>query len=161
VKVHRQRGFTLLETTVAVAIICVAAGALLGAIGEFGRFATNQSGPVRASATMLAEQTLRVAENTWKYGSPGTSPSGSLQTTVPVLMPNGMATTAPVALQTRISSADATSAQIDVTVSYTPDADHAHDPGSVTLHGDVQVRSPRPASTVAPAPLIPQPSAAP
>jgi hypothetical protein len=46
-------------------------------------------------------------------------------------------------------------------VSYTPEPDHPHDPGSITLHGEVQVRSPLPASTVAPASLIPQPSGAP
>lgn len=158
---RQQRGFTLLESTIAVAIIAVAASALLFAMGETGRFSSHQAGPVRSAATVLAEQTLRVAQDAWKYGTPGTSPAGSVQTSVPILIPNNTATTAPVSLRTVITSSGADAAQIAVTVSYTPDPDHPRDPGSVTLNGNVQVKSPLPASTVAPAALIPQPAGAP
>jgi prepilin-type N-terminal cleavage/methylation domain-containing protein len=159
-KMQRQRGFTLLESAIAAAIICLAAGALLSAMAEFGRFSSHQAGPVRAAATLLAEQTLRVAENAWKYGSPGDAPVGTIETTVPVLGPNG-ATSAPVSVQTQISSASPASAQIVVTVLYTPEPDRVRDSGDVTLSGDLQMQSPLPGSTIAPASLIPQPNGAP
>ncbi len=158
---HAQRGFTLVESAVAVAVVAIAAGAVLSAMGEFARFSSQQAGPVRSAATLLAEQTLRVAENAWKYGSPGGTPSGSTQTAVSLLLPNGAATSAPVTLRTSVTSATTTSGQISVTVLYTPDPDRLQDTGNITLSANVQVKAPLPASTVAPAALIAQPANAP
>jgi prepilin-type N-terminal cleavage/methylation domain-containing protein len=155
-----QRGFTLIESAITAAIASLAIGTLVFAIGAFARFSAHQAGPVRVAATLLAEQTLRVAQNSWKYGSPGDAPVGTIATTVPVLGPNG-ATSAPVLLQTQISGSGSASAQITVTVLYTPEPDRVHDSGSVTLSGELQMQSPLPDSTVAPASLIPQPSGAP
>jgi prepilin-type N-terminal cleavage/methylation domain-containing protein len=157
---YTERGFTLIESTVAIAIVSVAI-ALPFAMSGFARFATHQAGPVRTAAMVLAEQTLRIAEDAWKYGSPGESPAGSMQTTVPLLIPNAAPTTAPVTLRTSVTETGSSSAQIAVTVLYTPDAGHMQDNGSVTLTGEIQVKSPLPASTIAPAGLIAQPSDAP
>jgi len=158
---YAQRGFTLIESTVAVAIVSVAISSLIFVIGAFGRFSAHQSGPVHSAAIVLAQQTLRIAENAWKYGSPGNSPAGSIQTTVPVLTPNSAATTVPVTLRTNVTAAGSTSSQITVSVQYTPDPDHPQDSGILTLSGDVQVKAPLPASTLTPAALIAQPTNAP
>jgi hypothetical protein len=80
---------------------------------------------------------------------------------VPVLAPNSTATSVPVTLRTNVSAAGGASSQITVSVQYTPDPDHPQDSGVVTLSGDVQVKAPLPASTIAPAALIAQPTNAP
>src|SRR5579884_582711 len=156
-----QSGFSLIETLVALAVVAVAVGALVAAMGAFGRFATHQAGPVRSAAMLLAEQTLRVAQDAWKYGSPGTAPSGTWQTAVPLNLPGGISTTAPVSVTASISNANAQYAQITVTVQYTPDAHHAGDPGQVVMTGEAQVKAPVPGATVLNPTLIPQPSGAP
>lgn len=156
-----QQGFTLIESLVAAAVLAVATGAFLYAAGEFGRFSSHQAGPVRSAASVLAEQTLRVAQDSWKYGSPGTAPSGSFQTSAPLNVPGGAPTTAPLSITTNLNGGAAGSAQIDVTVRFTPDPDHLQDTGSVSLSGQVQVKAPLPGSTVAPAAFIPQPANAP
>lgn len=157
--VRAQQGFTLIESVVAAAVAAVAICALFGAIGEFGRFASHQAGPVRSAATLLAERTLRVAQDAWKYGSPGSAPAGAALSTIPLNAPNG-ARTAPVSVTTSVTGSVG-SAQISVTVLYTPDPDHPQDPGSVTVSGEARVKAPLPGSTVAPASLVPQPTGAP
>jgi prepilin-type N-terminal cleavage/methylation domain-containing protein len=158
VRTAAERGFTLIESVVGVAVAGIAVGALAYAVGGFGRFATHQTGPVRAAASALAEQTLRTAEDAWKYGSPGTSPSGSIETTLPLVPPGGVPTGVPVTVTTAVSGASPTSADLTVTVRYPPDADHTEDRGTLTLRGAVHVKAPLPASTVAPASLVPQPA---
>jgi type II secretory pathway pseudopilin PulG len=152
---------TLIESVVAAAVLAIATIAFLCAIGEFGRFTSHQAGAVRSAATALAEQTLRVAQDAWKYGSPGSGPAGTFQTSVPLNVPGGAPASAPVSVTTNVGSGGAGSAQIDVTVLYTPDPDHMQDSGSVSLSGEAQVKAPLPGSTVAPAALIPQPANAP
>jgi prepilin-type N-terminal cleavage/methylation domain-containing protein len=156
-----QRGFTLIETMIATAVVAIAIGGLVLAMAGFGRFSTHQAGPVRSAAMQLAEQTLRVAQDAWKYGSPGNAPSGSWQTAVPLAIPGSGATTAPVTVTASIANMTAQSAQLTVTVQYTPDANHADDPGSVSLSGQTEVKAPVPGATVLEPALIPQPSGAP
>lgn len=158
---RKQAGFTLIEAVLAVAILAVAMTAFTVAMGEFGKFSTSQAGPVRTAAMLLAEQTLRVAEDAWKYGAAGNAPEGSLATRVPLVLPGARATTAPLTVTTALSNADSAFADLVVTVRYTPDPDHLQDTGIVTLDGELQVKAPLPASTVAPPNLIAQPQGAP
>lgn len=158
--VRGQQGFTLIESVVATAIVAIAAGALFLSIGGFGRFSSHQSGPVRTAATLLAEQTLRLARNAWKYGSPGSAPAGSFATSLPVLMPGRTPTSAPVTVVTAVSMAGS-SADVRVTVRYTPDPDHFQDPGAVSIDGEALMQAPLPASTISPPALIAQPTGAP
>jgi hypothetical protein len=151
----------LIEVLVAIAVVAVALGAAIGAIGAFGRATTHQAGPIRSAAMLLAEQTLRVAQDAWKYGSPGTSPSGSWSTTVPLNLPNGVSTTAPVTVTTTTSDTGAQSALVTVNVRYTPDPYHQDDPGAVSMTGQAQVRSPVPGATVVNPSLVPKPTGAP
>ncbi len=159
-KMRRQAGFTLIESLAAAAIVTLAVVAFAGALGGFGRYASHQASPVRTAASALAEQTLRVAADAWKYGSPGTAPAGSFATSVPVVTPDGGPTGEPVGV-TVTSGASARSAQVGVTVRYTPDPSHPGDTGVVSLSGAAPVRAPLPGSAVAPGRLIAQPTGAP
>ncbi len=156
-----QAAFTLLETLITAAVVCVAVGGLISAMGVFSRFSTHQAGPVRAASLLLAEQTLRVAQDVWKYGSPGAAPSGNWQTTVPLDVPGAAATSAPVSVTTSISESDSQGAQLTVTVQYTPDPGHAADPGRISLQGQVRVKAPLPGASVVDPSLVPQPGGAP
>ena len=158
---HVSRGFTLIETLVAVALAGVGVAGVLLTMGAFARFSTHQAGPVRSAAMLLAEQTLRIAQDAWKYGSPGTAPSGSWQTNVPLNFPGVGSTSAPVTVSANVAAAGAQAAQITVTVRYTPDPQHAGDSGSVTMSGELAVKAPFPGTTVVNPSLIPQPSGAP
>ena len=145
----------------AAAIVAIAIGGFALSMSAFGRFASSQAGPVRTAATLLASQTLRVAQNAWKYGSPGAVPSGTWQSSVPIAIPGARSTSAPVAITAAISNPGSGGAQISVTVSYTPDPGRHGDSGHVTLTGPLVVRAPLPGSTIAPAPLVAQPSGTP
>lgn len=150
----------LLEALFAVAVVAVAGGAWLSASGAFARFSTHQASPVRAAAQVLAEQTLRVAQDTWKYGSPGSAPSGSWSTALAVNAANAAPTSVPAGVRTSIA-ASGQSANLTVTVTYTPDPQHPDDTGSVTLSGVLDVKAPAPGSTLVAPALVPQPSGAP
>jgi prepilin-type N-terminal cleavage/methylation domain-containing protein len=143
-----QSGFSLIEAVIAAAIAAVAAGAWLSATSAFGRFAAHQASPARSAALLLAEQTLRVAQDAWKYGSPGNAPSGA------------WTTTGPFTVQTTVSGG-AVSGDITVTVSYTPDPLRRSDAGAVTLHGTLSVKAPLPGTRIVRAAPIPRPSGAP
>jgi hypothetical protein len=138
---------TLLETAVSAAIAAIAIGGAIFAMGSFGRFATYQSGPNRAAASQLAQQTLRVAQDAWKYGPPGASPAGTWR------MASATVTTSAV-------PTSAVSAHIVVTVQYTPDPGR-NDSGTIAVSGDVDVKAPVPGSQIAQPALVPQPSGAP
>lgn len=149
------------EAVLSCAVVAVAAGGTLFAMSSFGRFTTHQAGPVRAAATLLAQQTLRVAQDAWKYGSPGNAPAGSANVRVPIVNPGAAATSAPVTVMTTLSNATAADAQVTVQVTYTPDPGHPADSGTVEISGAAVVRAPPPGSqVVAPAP-VPAPSGAP
>ena len=93
-----------METTITVAILAVAVGGLIAAVGVVGGFSTHQSGPVRTAAILRADQVLRIAQDAWKYGSPGASPSGTWQTTVSLAAPNAGPTTVPVTVTSSVDT---------------------------------------------------------
>lgn len=159
-KMRRQAGFTLIESLAAAAIAALAVAALAGALGAFGRYASHEASPVRMAASALAEQTLRVAADAWKYGSPGAAPAGSFATSVPVISPGSTPTGEPVGVAVS-AAASASGAQISVTVRYTPDPAHPGDGGVVSLRGTARVLAPLPGSAVAPGSLIAEPTGAP
>ena len=156
-----QRAFSLIETLVAVALVTIAVAGSILSMGAFGRFSTHQAGPVRSAAMLLAEQTLRVAQDAWKYGSPGMAPSGTWQTAVPLHIPGASPTTAPVSVTTSISNAGAQGAHVKVDVQYTPDGQRSSDSGLVSISAQAQVEAPVPGATLLDPSLVPQPSGAP
>ncbi|HET9095491.1 MAG TPA: hypothetical protein VFN37_02420 [Candidatus Baltobacteraceae bacterium] len=154
-KARRQSGITLVETAVAAGIVAVALGGTLFALAQFGRYVRQQGGPARTAALVAAEQTLRVAQNAWKYGSPGTAPSG----TQTIALPITEAAAAPATITTTIAGSG-TSAQITVTVRYTPEPGR-NDSGVVTMSGQLAVKAPLPGSHLERPGLVPMPSGAP
>lgn len=154
-KLGSQTGITLVETAVAAAIVAVAAGTALYGVAAFGKYASQQEGPARSAALVAAQQTLRVAQDAWKYGSPGSAPSG----TQSIVLPASAATTAPATMRTTISSNGA-SAQLTVTVEYTPQPGR-NDPGVVSISASVDEKAPLPGSQVNRPGLVPMPSGAP
>lgn len=146
-----QRGFVLLEAIAVVAIVSLCAGALLMAI-----LASAASGLApgrnRTAAALVAAQTLRGAENAWKYGTPGDAPSGSASASMPV--PGS--TAVPVTISSTIASETADGAAIAITVSYPPE--QPGDSGSITVTGALRVKAPLPGSRVERPGLIPQPA---
>jgi type II secretory pathway pseudopilin PulG len=156
VKPRLQQGITLVETAVAAAILALAIGAALYAVGGFGKYVAQQGGPARTAALIAAQQTLRVAQNAWKYGSPGSAPAGSQSITLPL----STTTTAPATLTTSVDGS-ASPARITVTVRYTPEADRSGDSGVVSLSGEVDAKAPLPGTQVQRPGLVPVPSGAP
>ena len=152
---------TLIETSASAAIVALAAGAMLFALGTFGRFGAHQTGPVHAAAAAAAEDTLRVAQDAWKYGTPGTAPSGTATETVLIAVPGAAATAVPVQVSTSLSAAGANGANIAVTVRYPPDSSHPGDTGTVTLTGAAAATAPLPGSQIVEPSAIPAPSGAP
>lgn len=155
-----QSGFSLIEAIFAAAIVAVAAGAWLSAVNGVAHFATHQVSPLRNSATVLAEQTLRIAQDAWKYGSPGAAPAGTWQTNLPLIVPGAPATSVPVSVNAAIVTTGQR-ADLVVTVRYTPDAGATGDDGVVALRGALSVKAPAPDSRIVRPGLIPQPSGAP
>lgn len=155
VKPRAQSGITLIETAVAAGILAVAVGGALFAIAQFGKFVRQQGGPARTAALIRAQQTLHIAQNAWKYGSPGTAPSG---TQIIALAYNKTATE-PATITTAIAGGG-TSAQITVTVRYTPEPGR-NDPGVVTISGELTAKAPLPGSQINRPGLVPLPSGAP
>lgn len=155
VNLRLQSGMTLVETAVAAAIIAIAAGAAMFAIGSFGRHVAQQYGPARSGALLAATQQLRLAQNAWKYGSPGNAPSGTQRITLPL---GGGATTA-ATVSTTIASNGA-STRVSLSVSYTPQPNDA-DSGTISISQDLQAKAPLPGSEVEPPALIAAPTGAP
>jgi hypothetical protein len=145
----------LVEAAAAAAIVAVIVGGVFSALSGFGKYITQQGGPARRAALIEAQQTMRLAQNAWKYGSPGNAPSGS-QT---IALPLSSQTTAPATITTTVAP-NGNSAQIQVTVRYTPEPGR-RDPGVVELNSQVDVKAPLPGSQVNRPGLIPQPSGAP
>ena len=145
---RRQSGITLVETAVAAAIVAIALGGAVAAMAMFGKYVAQTDSPARRASLLLAQQTLRVAQNAWKYGSPGAAPSGTQIAT----LPNASVTTS--------IAGSGTSAQITVTVRYTPDPAHA-DSGVVSISGQLTAKAPLPGSELDRPGLVPLPAGAP
>jgi hypothetical protein len=141
---------------VAAALIAIAVSGAFYAMTAFGKYAAQQAGPARSAALIAAEQTLRIAQNAWKYGSPGAAPAGAQSITLPL----STATSAPATITTTVASSGS-SAQLTVTVQYTPEPGRSGDPGVVRITGEVMQKAPLPGSQVQRPGLIPMPSGAP
>lgn len=143
-----QSGFSLLEALAASGLIALAAGAFLLAAGNTARFAAHQAGPTATAARDLAQQTLRTAQDAWKYGA--------------LSVPTGTARVAlPGTLTSQLAAGAGGEAMLRITVTYTPDPDHSGDSGSVSISGTLAAQAPLPDSSVNAATPIPQPSGAP
>jgi len=156
-----QAGFALIEVLAVIGIVAVCAGTLILAVSGFAKFGSHAVGPTREAATLFAEQTLRVAEDVWKYGAPGSAPSGSSQIALPVAVPSSTPTTIPATVFSTLSNTGTAGATITVTVVYTPDPQHSGDPGTETLSGNLNVKAPLPGAQVERPGLIPMPANAP
>jgi len=148
--VKAQAGFALIEAIAAIAIAAVCAGALILALSSVAKSGSHAAGRNRVAATLFAEQTLRVAEDAWKYGSPGDAPSGTFETSIPN----------PISVVSTITQNGSSAADITVTVAYTPDPGH-EEPGSVTLRGKLRAKAPLPGARVEQSGLIAAPQSLP
>jgi hypothetical protein len=126
----------------------VAAGTVFWALAAFGKHLAAQNGAARTSALHVAQQTLRIAQNAWKYGSPGNAPAGVQS----ISLPGTIATTV---------NASAIPAQITVTVTYTPEPGRSGDSGVVSVSGVLEAKAPLPGSQVDRPGLVALPSSAP
>jgi type II secretory pathway pseudopilin PulG len=150
-----EQGFALLEAIVSVALVALVLGALLFGAANFGRFGSHPSGTRREAAERLAAQTLRAAQDAWKYPDAGAAglpaPSGTWSTAMPVRAPGGETIAVPVTIQVTTAIAataapnDPTSerARTSVTVTYPPDYSR-DDPGVAGVAADLAVKSPYP-----------------
>jgi type II secretory pathway pseudopilin PulG len=152
----RERGFALLETVAVVGIVAIGAAALVLAISGAAKFSAHASGPNRTAALEYARQMLRVAQDAWKYGSPGSAPNGSADVTVPVAGPDAIATTMPARVTATVVPDSETGASISIAVSYTPDPGR-NDSGSVTLSGRLRAIAPLPGTQVVQPGYVAQP----
>jgi type II secretory pathway pseudopilin PulG len=153
--VKTQRGFALLEAIAVIAVVSLCGGALLLAVSAAARLERGP-GRNRAAASILAAQTLRVAEDAWKYGTLQDAPGGSAVTSMHV---QGSSEVVPVTISSAISSQTADGAAITITVSY-PAAQTGDDSGIVTLTGALRVKAPLPGAQVERPGLIPRPPGA-
>lgn len=151
-----QRGFALIEAVVVVGIAAMCAGTLVLALAGAAKFGARAGGPHRTAALLFARQTLRIAQDAWKYGPPGSAPAGTAGVSIPVAGPEATATTMPARISATIGDAGGTGASLSITVSYPPDSGHA-DTGSVTLSGPLRAIAPLPGSQVERPGLIAQP----
>lgn len=147
-KLRFQSGVTLLEAAVCAGVVAIAAGTALFAVASFGRHIAQPGGSARMAALVAAQQTLRVAQDAWKYGPPGGAPSGSQTIALPA--------TVTTAVDTGTSPA-----RITVTVRYTPEPGRNGDSGVVELTGELSAKAPLPGSHVERPGLIPLPAGAP
>ncbi|MDQ2872393.1 MAG: prepilin-type N-terminal cleavage/methylation domain-containing protein [Candidatus Eremiobacteraeota bacterium] len=168
VREEAQRGFTLIEATVTIALVSIALAGALWSLGGFARYATAQSGPHRRAALAFADEQLALARNAWKYGAPGAVPAGTWQTTLPVAVPSAAPTTIPVTASASyqqlaaVNPVDPTavSAQLTITVTYPADGGHV-DSGTLTAVSTLHVMAPAPGTQIEPSGTVPQPSGAP
>lgn len=151
-----QSGLTLVEVALAAGIVAIGVGGALFAIAAFGKYVAQQAGPARSAALISAQQTLRVAQDAWKYGSPGSAPAGTEATTLPL----SAATSAPATITTALSR-NGSSAYVTVTVHYTPEPGRSGDSGVVRVSGEVSQKAPIPGAQLQEPGLIPAPGGAP
>jgi type II secretory pathway pseudopilin PulG len=132
-----ERGFALLEAiaVIGVAALCVAALAL--AASGATKFAGRASGPNRRAALAFARQTLRTAQDAWKYGAPGWVPAGSTSALIPF----------PARITASLAPGGAETAAISITVEYSPDPTQ-NDSGIVTLESSLRAAAPLPGTRI-------------
>ena len=155
-----EQGFTLTETLVAAGICTAGILALCASVTAFAKFGAHAAGPLRTAATSVAEQTLRSAQDAWKYGSPGTAPSGDWNTSMPVELPGVGPTSAPVGIAAQLGADQSGATILTVTVTYTPDPERP-DSGSLTVSGPLTVKAPLPGSRVVRPGIVAAPAGAP
>lgn len=146
---NAERGFSILEALIAVALLAICTGGVLAAAASIGRYAAVPAGPNRVAALAAAEETARVAQDVWKYGVPAP------------LVPNGSwSTTSPGGVPLHIGASTTSAGDLVVTVTYSPDSSRGES-GTVTLHTTLRAIAPRPREKVVRPGLIPAPSGAP
>ncbi|MBV9271519.1 MAG: prepilin-type N-terminal cleavage/methylation domain-containing protein [Candidatus Eremiobacteraeota bacterium] len=142
---HGELGFTLIETLVATAVAAIALGGIFFTSAAAARYGAHQSDARRDAATLLAEQTLRTAADSWKYAEPGTPApqlSGSWSSGAYAISVGTTELTTPAP-----NDPTRESATIRVTVSYTPDPPRQNS-GTVSVETTVRVKAPVPGSTI-------------
>ncbi|HZZ66123.1 MAG TPA: hypothetical protein VFE17_11525 [Candidatus Baltobacteraceae bacterium] len=154
--VRDQGGYALVEVVFAAAVISVGVAGLLGAMGVFARFAAHPDGAVRSAATLLAEQTLRLAQDAYKYGSPDLPRDTEWQARVAIAGPDAMPTNVPVTVRTHVEGSPE-SAAIDVAVSYPGDPKSTNRSATVSLRGTLAVLAPVPGTSITRPGLVPGP----
>jgi Tfp pilus assembly protein PilV len=154
---RKQAGYALVEVAFAAAVISIGVGGVLGAMGVFARFAAHPDGPVRSAAALLAEQTLRVAQDAYKYGSPDLPSDTVWQTNVTVAGADATPTSVPVTVRTHVEGS-AAGAAIEVAVSYPGDGGRANRSATFSLRGNLAVLAPIPGSSITRPGFVPDPS---
>lgn len=96
-----------------MAVVAIATLVLTTVLSSGSRVTASATDPVRGAVDTYAASLLRDAMQAWKYASPGTEPSGSFATAIPVA-PHS--TSLPVTVFARVTSASAQQARIDITV---------------------------------------------
>lgn len=132
-----ERGYALLEALAALGLAALCVTALALAARGAARVQTQTGGPNRRAALAFARQTLRVAQDAWKYGSPGAAPAGSATALIPF----------PARVSATVEPDGEDAATISVRVEYSPDP-ATNDSGVVTLEGAVHAMAPLPGSRV-------------
>lgn len=152
-----QRGFSIIEAVVAAAVIAVGVGGLAGAMGTFARYAAHPEGARRGAAALLAEQTLRIAQDTYKYGAPDLPSDKTWQAHITLALPQATPVCVPVTVHSLVEPS-AGAAAIEITVTYPPDTTRPHDLGIVRVRGDLAVLSTLPGSSTIRPGLVPDPA---
>ncbi|MBV8654446.1 MAG: hypothetical protein JO160_00280 [Candidatus Eremiobacteraeota bacterium] len=144
-----QRGSALLETTIAVGILAVVAGAALGA----GSFAAGSGArmAIRGALQDAAESELRIALDALKYDGTSLAPR-TVATTVP--LPG--ASPLPVALSLQTAPQADGSVYVTITAAARTDASQR-----VTLEATLDRRAPLPGTQLRAPGLVPAPTGAP
>ncbi|MDQ2681118.1 MAG: prepilin-type N-terminal cleavage/methylation domain-containing protein [Candidatus Eremiobacteraeota bacterium] len=152
---QRQRGFSLVEVVVCIAILIVAVGGAVAAINGVAR--ASAPNPFKAAALAEADRVMTTASALAKYSGTLSVAASSWSTTVPIPQSSPLPLT--LSLTTHALGGNPPSTQLDLTVSY-----NAH-PGdssaqTLSLQSIVSKQAPPPASSVT-VPDIAQPSGAP
>lgn len=138
---HRERATTLLEVTIATAIITIVVGAALNAsIAAIRHFGPD---PVQSALDSAAAREMRIAVDVLKYSGTSVPPS-TISTTIPL----ASASPLPAAMSIQTTALPGGSLQLHITAST------VNPTRSVTLVATLANRAPAPGSTlVAPLPI--------
>ncbi len=143
-----ERGSSLLETTVAIAIVALLAGSALGA--AVGAFHATAGTPIRDALQSAVRREIPIALDVLKYRGSSVVPA-SVATTLP--MPGGTPLPARLSIQTTRLSADAL--RIAISAVATGSGQRA------TATAVLGARAPVPGSVVHAPGLVPAPTGAP